>query len=530
MVGEIQKAYNAYAGIMKRDADEAYEAVETLRAGPIAMAKDHEWNSFVSNNENFVDPALPVRQPESIHYPGKDEPAAAEVRAGMLERKSKYLKSYTPGWYEFPPFSRDLCSHSSRYVLSTTHLHEFKSPDRITTQIPVMSLYLQEQKLGSHSNSDSSSHKFMLKGRQTGGMHRGHGWVFRAESHDTMMAWYEDIRNLTEKTGEARATFVRKHARSMSGSSSRAPSISSDGGMDEDEADQVPYSANTSRTDASAGPAENHATLTVPPRPQPGGRFQSSDVSVDRGLQPLSPSSGASSDDRDAITAAGALPSSGVPFGEPEASSRGGAFGTGDDERDAGGAQDYQRSASTQAFIREANSGATAASAPTEVPLYTIDSEANATTPGPRTASRISPVAVGSRDATTAHGEVDSGGHGHGHPLGSPESSLPIASNLAPYEGVAAHDLASPHAGPATESEPTNPDITVMTSPEITLAQPRSSNATPTTTASILSDSTVQTEDDSASKLSRPMPVTKSSTATISDLHVPGEFPKITKA
>jgi hypothetical protein len=49
-----------------------------------------------------------------------------------------------------------------------------------------MSLYLPEQKLGSHSSEGSSSNKFMLKGRQTGSMHRGHSWVFRAESYDTM--------------------------------------------------------------------------------------------------------------------------------------------------------------------------------------------------------------------------------------------------------------------------------------------------------------------------------------------------------
>jgi hypothetical protein len=62
----------------------------------------------------------------------------------MLERKSKYLKSYTPGWY----------------VLSPTHLHEFKSADRIYTQPPVMSLLLTDQKLGSRSQPGSSSHKF----------------------------------------------------------------------------------------------------------------------------------------------------------------------------------------------------------------------------------------------------------------------------------------------------------------------------------------------------------------------------------
>ena len=97
-MGEIQKAYNAYAGILKREGDEAYETVERLRGGPLAISKDHEWNAFVDNNDNFVDPRLPVRKVENISYPGKDNASTTEVKAGMLERKSKYLKSYTPGW------------------------------------------------------------------------------------------------------------------------------------------------------------------------------------------------------------------------------------------------------------------------------------------------------------------------------------------------------------------------------------------------------------------------------------------------
>ncbi|KAK0650792.1 Phosphatidylinositol 4 [Lasiodiplodia hormozganensis] len=281
VVGEIQKAYNALAGILKRDADEAYDTVERLRAGPISMPKDREWTQFVEHDPHFVNPRTPLRRIEDIEYPGKHHPAAAEIRAGMLERKSKYLKSYTPGWY----------------VLSPTHLHEFKSADRIYTQPPVMSLYLPDQKLGTHSQSGSSSHKFILKGRQAGSMHRGHTWVFRAESYDTMMAWYEDIKNLTEKSGEERNAFVRNHSRSISAGSAR--SVSSDG-LDDNEADEVPYSAQNSDVAIRQQPAA--------PRPQPGGRFPS-DLTVNRDLQaPLSPSSGSSeADHHDLTTAAGGL-------------------------------------------------------------------------------------------------------------------------------------------------------------------------------------------------------------------------------
>ncbi|KAF2768992.1 hypothetical protein EJ03DRAFT_108275 [Teratosphaeria nubilosa] len=249
VVGEIQKAYNALAGILKREADDAYHVVEGLRTGPIAMPKDQEWYSFVVHDPHFVDPDLPLRRIEDIEYPGKNAPAASEVRAGMLERKSKYLKSYTPGWY----------------VLSPTHLHEFKSADKIYSQPPVMSLYLPDQKVGSKSEPGSSSHKFMLKGKQSGGMHKGHNWVFRAETYDTMLAWYEDIRLLTEGTGEQRLAFARKHARSVSGTSDRG-TVSSDG-MEDDEADAAPYSA-----DAASLAEQNPVASNRAERPQPGER------------------------------------------------------------------------------------------------------------------------------------------------------------------------------------------------------------------------------------------------------------------
>ena len=191
-----------------------------------------------------------------------------------------------------------------RYVLTATHLHEFKSPDRISSQSPVMSLYLPEQKLGTHSQPDSTSHKFMLKGRQTGTMHRGHSWVFRAESHDTMLAWFGDLRSLTEKTGPERNAFVRRHARSVSNGSQKAGSISSDGALDEDEADQVPYSASAS--------VNQEPQQAAPTRPQPGGRFPS-DLQIDRGLLAQRSPSESSDPDRDVIAAAGALPGSNVP-------------------------------------------------------------------------------------------------------------------------------------------------------------------------------------------------------------------------
>jgi hypothetical protein len=95
------------------------------------MPKDHEWNAFIEKDEHFIDPRIPVREAQYISYPGRDNELyasqsltlshvaktfrAQEVRAGLMERKSKYLKSYTAGWYvvtsclQMFRYSRHLC-------------------------------------------------------------------------------------------------------------------------------------------------------------------------------------------------------------------------------------------------------------------------------------------------------------------------------------------------------------------------------------------------------------------------------------
>jgi hypothetical protein len=123
---------------------------------------------------------------------------------------------------------------------------------------------------------------------------------------------YEDIKTLTETSPQERTAFVRQHARSVSGTSQRAGSISSDGIVDEE--DDEPFSGANSGI-VNPGPKQD----VVSRRPQPGGRFPS-DIAVDtlstRGLQaPLSPSSGSSGfgdvQDRN-VAATSGLPASGV--------------------------------------------------------------------------------------------------------------------------------------------------------------------------------------------------------------------------
>jgi hypothetical protein len=98
VVGEIQKAYNTYVKILARDGQELIDFAERLTASTLNLPADREWSDFVERDTHMVNPLIPMRTVDEIEYPGHHHPAVAEVRSGMLERKSKYLKSFTPAW------------------------------------------------------------------------------------------------------------------------------------------------------------------------------------------------------------------------------------------------------------------------------------------------------------------------------------------------------------------------------------------------------------------------------------------------
>ena len=405
-------------------------------------------------------------------------------------------------------------------MLSTTHLHEFKSPDRISSQAPVMSLPLTDQKLGSHSNADSTSHKFMLKGRQSGGMHRGHAWVFRAESYDTMLAWFSDIKDLTEKTGAERKEFIRRsHARSVSAGSHKASSISSDGGIDEDEADAVPYSATASQAEIVP-----HVEK-LPQRPNPGGRFPSA-LKTNRDSQvPLSPSSPSSSaGDRELIAAAGALPGYGVPFSRSEQQVQ-----AGDDETNfAGGESDGVSAAPLATKSYSPDSPMASKQGPKGLPLN-FAAAAGAKERNSPAQVQSMPFNVDQEDSThcdwlagVGGGAVGvTGNETYGHDL--------------KQKGPAAHeDQPGLETVPATTQVPA-PSLQESGGPPVQGAFFAAFSSTLSGTDDMTNQSTSPITGKPTSDAPDPAspikdlasrPSLGSRVATISELHVPGEYPK----
>lgn len=99
VIAEIKKAFQVYIKLLGRAGEEQSDFAQRLTASTLQLPADHEWSAFLERDSSIGGSSVPLRNFHDIEYPGYQHPAALEVRAGLMERKSKYLKSYTPGWY-----------------------------------------------------------------------------------------------------------------------------------------------------------------------------------------------------------------------------------------------------------------------------------------------------------------------------------------------------------------------------------------------------------------------------------------------
>ncbi|KAK6466093.1 putative transcription factor [Scheffersomyces coipomensis] len=195
-----------------------------LSNGFLSKEASFEWDAFISRNlpstvsstvsavgnssstiknGTFIDLSMGQRKFSDLNISHFDSNLNVSVREGYLERRSKYLKSYSSGWY----------------VLTCNYIHEFKTPDRKKDQQPVMSLPLNTCTVSDHSKDDGKAggaYKFILSSKSTNGLiHRSHNLVFRADTYKNMIGWYNDIKTLTSlPTPSSRARFIAKRGKS----------------------------------------------------------------------------------------------------------------------------------------------------------------------------------------------------------------------------------------------------------------------------------------------------------------------------
>lgn len=148
----VRDAFMQYQEMLSAEATATSEFAARIGRTGVYLPVDKEWDAFIADTKDMVDPSIPVRTFRDIDYPGTNQ--VTLIRSGRLERKSKYLKSYSSAFY---------------ILTAVGYFHEFKSSHMGDLQV---SLFLPSCTLGGHSSPRDRSHKFVLKGNQGTGMHR----------------------------------------------------------------------------------------------------------------------------------------------------------------------------------------------------------------------------------------------------------------------------------------------------------------------------------------------------------------------
>lgn len=210
IVLEVQTYINNFLNLLTAENSSIPEyLVPTLRDGFLAKEANFEWDSYIDRNlpkqassinstlaGTFIDLLIPSRKVSDLKIHKSESVLNRSIKEGPLERKSKYLKSYSSGFY----------------VLTCEYLHEFKTNDRKKDLTPVMSLSLDSCTVSKHSQDSSGEFKFVLKStKSTGLIHRSHNWLFRCSTYKEMIDWYNEIKNLTNlPTAISRARYIAK--------------------------------------------------------------------------------------------------------------------------------------------------------------------------------------------------------------------------------------------------------------------------------------------------------------------------------
>ncbi|KAL1405094.1 hypothetical protein Q8F55_008717 [Vanrija albida] len=197
IVRSIQSAWSTFDEWQSRMSVSVQETWRQLGINMAQLMPDREWISFAARSDHLLDPETPLRNPDAIDYPGRNDPSVIPVHCGLLERKKRFTKTYREGYYVLTPAG---------------FLHEYASSDPTTATHPIWSLFLPSCTLGPPSSATTAkSHKFHIETRKDGtsafGKTPGKGlfgsggeaFTFRARSHEEMMEVWNDLRMLVAR-------------------------------------------------------------------------------------------------------------------------------------------------------------------------------------------------------------------------------------------------------------------------------------------------------------------------------------------
>ncbi|CAX41138.1 phosphatidylinositol 4,5-bisphosphate effector protein, putative [Candida dubliniensis CD36] len=210
VVLEIQNYVSMFLNLVNEEnLNFSQHLLPNISNGFLSKESNFEWDAFIERNlpnvnnhgtvssGTFIDLNIPKRHLSDFVIKNFDSNLNVAIREGYLERRSKFLKNYTSAWY----------------VLTCSYIHEFKSSDRKKDPQPVMSLPLDSCTVSDHSKNDGKLegvYKFILTSKSHNTlMNKTHKWVFRTNTYQNMIEWFDSIKKMTSlPTPAARARTI----------------------------------------------------------------------------------------------------------------------------------------------------------------------------------------------------------------------------------------------------------------------------------------------------------------------------------
>ncbi|GAA6060981.1 hypothetical protein JCM10212_000667 [Sporobolomyces blumeae] len=202
IVKSIQSACRLYEEARQTHVEEISELHTTIASALQRVDPRAEWEHYISQETTaLIDPNTPSRSISAITFPGLNHASTKPIREGYLERKKRFTKKYTEGYYVLTP---------------SGYLHERKSPNPADTTEPGFSLFLPECSLSAPAKPTDKSHKLHIEGNKSvkssaeakikntlrfGGKELA--YTFRARTHSEMLAWHGEFDRLSRDTKTA---------------------------------------------------------------------------------------------------------------------------------------------------------------------------------------------------------------------------------------------------------------------------------------------------------------------------------------
>jgi PH domain/BAR-like domain len=195
IVRSLQSSWQTFDEWQSRMSASVQDTWRGLGQNFSVLTPDREWIAFAARSDHLLDPDTPLRNPEHIDYPSKEDPSVVPVHVGMLERKRRFTRSYRESYFVLTPAG---------------YLHEYTSSDPLAQNTPTFSLFLPACTLGPPSSATTAkSHKFHVEGKKDAsglqkstsilGKRSQSAYTFRARSHEELMEWWNDLRMLVAR-------------------------------------------------------------------------------------------------------------------------------------------------------------------------------------------------------------------------------------------------------------------------------------------------------------------------------------------